>query len=57
MDIKTCDGIDIEVLPDCAKCKLTGKSPFDMEECPACNEFDQNSWVCQPGECVYYEEE
>ena len=53
LKVCTADGIDIYVLPDCAKCTLTGKSPLDMDKCPALN-FDDYGDVCCPVECDYY---
>ena len=49
MDVKS-DGVDCFILPDGAKCKLTGHNPLDMEECPCLHE-------CCDGNCVYYTEE
>lgn len=55
MEIKTIDGIEIYCLPDCAKCKLTGKSPLEMIECPI-KAFDDFGDVCNPDLCEHYEE-
>ena len=54
MNIKTSEHIDIYILPDSAKCELTGKSPSDMNECPSC-EFDDED-LCIPENCIYYTE-
>lgn len=55
MEIVTEDGIEIFCLPDCARCKLTGKSPTEMIECPE-HCFDVFGDVCRPDDCDYYEE-
>ena len=52
MRVQTSDGIDIYVLPDCAKCKITGEHIDDMDECPCCD-----SGICTPDNCVNYEED
>ena len=51
------DDVEIMVLPDCAKCKLTGKSPIDMEECPMGFFQDDDEDICFPGECEEYTED
>lgn len=56
MTIQTREGIKIYVLPDCAKCRATGKSPTDMEDCPICN-FDDYGDICVPELCDEYIEE
>lgn len=51
MEMK-CDGVSVDILPDCAFCRLDEKkrSPLDMDECPiGCEECD--------GDCPYYEED
>ena len=48
--------IDIYVLPDAARCKCTGKSPLDMDECPQ-RKFDYLGCECWPGECEEYTED
>lgn len=48
------DGVEVEILPDCAMCKLDDelRSPLDIpdDECPLGEEF------CS-GECCYYDED
>lgn len=44
------DGVGCCIIPDNAKCKLTGKNPSDMEECP-----DNQEYCC--GDCFYYAED
>ena len=49
------DGVEIMILPDSAKCTLTGKHPlYEMTECPCwrCEEKDECS-----GDCEYYTED
>ena len=48
--------IDIYVLPDTAKCRCTGLSPLDMDDCPLCM-IDPLGCECWPGECGEYTEE
>lgn len=55
MNIRTACGIDIHCLPDGARCKCTGKSPTEMEECPIYN-FDDFGEECVPELCAEYEE-
>lgn len=55
MTIKTYDGEKVRYLPDSARCMLTGESPRDMEECPACK-WDMFGDVCIPGYCTDYTE-
>lgn len=52
MTVKTSDGIRIYVLPDCAKCKITGEHIDDMDECPCCD-----SGICTPDTCFNYDED
>lgn len=52
MIVKTSDGVDIYILPDCAKCKFTGEHIEDMDECPCCD-----SGICTPDTCFNYEED
>ena len=49
------DGVEVFVLPDGAKCRDTGKSPFDMSECP-CGCLHDGLPACYPGECPDYSE-
>ncbi len=51
MTIKNSDGIDIYVLPDCARCALEDKSPLEMDDCPENRDF------CCPDSCDYYSED
>ena len=44
------NGIECCCIPDNAKCKLAGKNPLDMEECP------DNHDYCD-GDCFYYTED
>ena len=48
--------IDINVLPDEAKCKCTVKSPLDMDECPM-RKYDDWGCECWPDECDEYTED
>lgn len=51
MRVRTTDGIDIYVLPECARCTRTGMNPLDMDFCP------YGSWNdCVPDACAEYEE-
>lgn len=50
MDVETIEGIAIHVLPDCAVCTLTNKSPLEMDECP------EGDDVCHPDVCWRYDE-
>ena len=55
MDIYTEDGQIIMCLPDNALCKVTGKSPHDMDKCPL--GFDKyDDCMCIPELCNEYEE-
>lgn len=53
LDVKTSDGIDIYILPDCAKCLASDEHtcPLYLDDCPLGNE------VCYPGECDEYTED
>lgn len=55
MDIQTSWYQRIYVLPDNAKCKITGKSPLDMDDCPECV-FDFYGDYCIPELCENYTE-
>ena len=48
--------IDIYVLPETAKCRCTGESPLDMDECPL-HRFDDSGCECWLGECDEYTED
>lgn len=50
MDVETIEGVVIHVLPECAVCTLTHKSPLDMDKCPEGND------VCHPDMCWRYDE-
>lgn len=56
MEIRTKDGMMIYCLPDNARCKLTGRNPESMCECPIFN-FDDLGDICVPELCEEYEEE
>lgn len=56
LNVRASATIDIYVLPDTARCKCTGKSPLDMDECPR-RMFDYLGCECWPGECDEYTEE
>lgn len=56
LNVRDSATIDIHVLPDTAKCKHTGISPLDMDECPL-RLFDTLGCECWPGECNEYTEE
>ena len=55
MDICTQYGQKIFCLLDNARCKLSGRSPYDMDRCPTCN-FDTFGDMCVPELCDKYEE-
>ena len=55
MWIKNGQDIDIHVLPDAAKCKVTGMSPLEMDCCPL-HEFDDQE-ECWPCMCEQYTED
>lgn len=55
MNIRTATGDCIFCLPDNAKCKQSGKSPAEMNECPIFN-FDDYGMECVPELCDEYEE-
>ena len=55
MDIKTKDGIDIFVLPESARCLITGEHLFYIDECPMKN-FDDFGDICVPEMCREYTE-
>ena len=55
LNVKTPEGQDINVLPNYATCKCTGKSPLDMEMCPI-NTFDTSGYICVPELCQFYNE-
>lgn len=56
MRIETYDRVEIFVLPDSAKCKVTSESPENMIECPM-REFDADGSLCIPDCCIKYTEE
>ena len=56
MNIRTQWGDKIFCLPDCARCRITGKSPEDMDSCPIIN-FDDFGDECVPELCDEYEED
>lgn len=56
LNVRASATIDIYVLPDAARCKCTGKSPLDMDECPL-RRFDTLGMECWPGDCDEYTEE
>lgn len=56
MRILTGSGIDIECLPDCGRCKVSGKNPEQMDMCPIYN-FDDFGDLCVPELCDEYSEE
>ena len=55
MNIRTKDGILIHCLPDYAKCKSSGKSPLEMDECPNYY-FGDFGMTCIPELCDKYTE-
>lgn len=52
-EITSKHGDVIFVLPDHAKCKLTGQNPQEMDNCPICN-FDDYGCLCVPELCEEY---
>ena len=55
MEIKTEEGLDVFVLPECARCRLTGENPMDMDCCPI-SKVDDFGDVCMPEMCDEYQE-
>lgn len=55
MTIQTETGLEIFVLPDCARCKAAGKNPTELDKCPIYN-FDDDGECCVPELCEEYEE-
>jgi hypothetical protein len=51
MTIMDESGIEIFVLPDCARCELAGCNPCDLNDCP------RGLSECVPDSCLYYTEE
>ena len=51
MTIMDESGIEIFVLPDCARCELAGCNPCDLNDCP------RGLSECVPSSCLYYTEE
>lgn len=56
MRIQTVDGVEINVLPETARCLETGMRPEDMNKCPICN-FEDEGDICIPDSCTCYTEE
>ena len=56
MNIRTQWGDMIHCLPECARCRITDKSPEDMDTCPILN-FDDFGAECAPELCEQYEED
>ena len=56
MNIRTQWGDMIHCLPECARCRITDKSPEDMDTCPILN-FDDFGAECVPELCEQYEED
>lgn len=56
MQVLTDEGIKIDILPDCARCNVTGLNPEYMGECPM-RYFDFLGLVCRPNSCDEYEED
>lgn len=56
MNISTKVGLEVDYLPECGRCRLTGKSPTEMDACPICN-FDDYGDECVPELCNEYTEE
>ena len=50
MEIRTVCGVEIYILPECAVCKMSGKNPMYMTECP------EGRDVCCPDDCLNYDE-
>lgn len=55
MNIQTDDGIEIQCLPDGARCEIEDKEIVDMDECPMKN-FDNYGDICIPNLCEHYRE-
>lgn len=51
MTIMDESGIEIFVLPDCARCELAGCNPCDLNDCP------RGLSECVPSSCLCYTEE
>lgn len=56
MNVSTRVGLKVDSLPECGRCRLTGKSPKEMDACPICN-FDDYGDECVPELCNEYTEE
>ena len=48
-------GIEVNALPENARCKKTGENPMRMSKCPILN-FDDKGQYCVPELCDEYEE-
>lgn len=48
-----CDGVEAFCIPECARCILEEKHPYDFQECPIWKNEDIN--VCTP-DCEFYTE-
>ena len=48
MRVLTDDGVEVIILPDCAKCTASdgNKSPLDLDECPLNNEDECRNDYC-----------
>ena len=55
MNVCTIYRQSIFCLPDDARCKLSWKSPLEMDECPV-SSFDNYGDICIPELCDKYEE-
>ena len=55
MEIRSMSGLEIDALPECARCGITEENPENMDECPIKN-FDNDGEICVPELCEVYEE-
>lgn len=56
MNIMTESGISIYCLPECARCRVTGRNPELMDVCPN-RKYDAFGDICIPDDCIEYEEQ
>ncbi len=55
MTLKSIDQTELFCLPSCAKCKISGKNPEKMENCPI-RKYDDLGDECIPEDCEHYTE-
>ena len=55
LDVITAEGMEIHMLPENARCRISGKCPLEMDACPILN-FDDYGFYCVPELCDEYDE-